>query len=124
LKQVIQLELHDRYLLFERSEAKRRARGPFKPFGFRHSKTSERVTANLPAQRIGASDLVAVSVYDVPELTRTVRVGADGLIRLPMLKRRIEAEGLMPAELDGDCVRAAGRGTHRGPFRHGQQRRI
>jgi polysaccharide export outer membrane protein len=100
LKQVIQLELHDRYLLFERSEAKRRARGPFKPFGFRHSKTSERVTANLPARRIGASDLVAVSVYDVPELTRTVRVGADGLIRLPMLKRRIKAEGLMPAELE------------------------
>ena len=41
--------------------------------------------ANLPAQRIGASDLVAVSVYDAPELTRTVRVGADGFIRLPML---------------------------------------
>ena len=61
---------------------------------------AEAVTANLPAQRIGASDLVAVSVYDVPELTRTVRVGADGLIRLPMLKRRIKAEGLMPAELE------------------------
>ena len=61
---------------------------------------AEAVTANLHAQRIGASDLVAVSVYDVPELTRTVRVGADGLIRLPMLKRRIKAEGLMPAELE------------------------
>jgi polysaccharide export outer membrane protein len=57
-------------------------------------------SANLPAQRIGASDLVAVSVYDAPELTRTVRVGADGLMRLPMLKRRIKAEGLMPAELE------------------------
>jgi polysaccharide export outer membrane protein len=56
--------------------------------------------ANLPAQRIGANDLVAVSVYDVPELTRTVRVGADGFMRLPMLKRRIKAEGLMPGELE------------------------
>jgi polysaccharide export outer membrane protein len=56
--------------------------------------------ANLPAQRIGANDLVAISVYDVAELTRTVRVGADGFMRLPMLKRRIRAEGLMPSELE------------------------
>jgi len=56
--------------------------------------------ANLPAQRIGANDLVAVSVYDAPELTRTVRVGADGFMRLPMLKRKIKAEGLMPGELE------------------------
>ena len=56
--------------------------------------------ANLPAQRIGANDLVSVSVYDVPELTRTVRVGADGLMRLPMLKQRIKADGLMPSELE------------------------
>lgn len=60
----------------------------------------EAANANLPAQRIGANDLVAVSVYDVPELTRTVRVGADGLMRLPMLQRRIKAEGLMPSELE------------------------
>jgi polysaccharide export outer membrane protein len=56
--------------------------------------------ANLPAQRIGANDLLAVSVYDVPELTRTLRVGADGMVRLPMLKQRIKAEGLMPGELE------------------------
>ncbi|HXM45731.1 MAG TPA: polysaccharide biosynthesis/export family protein [Bryobacteraceae bacterium] len=60
----------------------------------------EAAYANLPAQRIGANDLVAVSVYDVPELTRTVRVGADGLMRLPMLKQRIKADGLMPSELE------------------------
>jgi len=61
---------------------------------------AENVNANLPAQRIGANDLIAVSVYDAPELTRTVRVGADGMIRLPMLKRRVKAEGLMPGELE------------------------
>lgn len=60
----------------------------------------EVASANLPAQRIGPNDLIAVSVYDVPELTRTVRVGADGFIRLPMLKQRVKAEGLMPAELE------------------------
>lgn len=56
--------------------------------------------ANLPAQKIGANDLVAVSVYDSPELTRTVRVSAEGLIRLPMLKERIQAAGRMPSELE------------------------
>jgi polysaccharide export outer membrane protein len=57
-------------------------------------------TANLPAQRIGANDLIAITVYGSPELTRTLRVGADGLIRLPMVKPSIEAAGRMPAELE------------------------
>ena len=60
----------------------------------------ENANANLPAQRIGANDLIAVSVYDAPELTRTIRVGADGSMRVPMLKQRIKAEGLMPGELE------------------------
>ncbi len=62
--------------------------------------------ANLPAQKIGANDLLAVSVYDAPELTRTVRVGADGMIRLPMLKQRLKAEGLMPVEVEAELYRA------------------
>ena len=56
--------------------------------------------ANLPAQPIGANDLVAVSVYDAPELTRTVRVSTDGFIRLPMLKQRVKTQGLMPNDLE------------------------
>ena len=56
--------------------------------------------ANLPAQTLGPNDLIAVSVYDVPELSRTVRVGADGFIRFPMLKGHIKAEGLYPADLE------------------------
>ena len=56
--------------------------------------------ANLPALPIGPNDLLAISVYAAPELTRTVRVSADGLIRLPMLHEKIEAQGLMPAELE------------------------
>ena len=62
--------------------------------------------ANLPAQPIGANDLVAVSVYDAPELTRTVRVSADGFIRLPMLKQRVKAQGLMPNELESAIAKA------------------
>jgi len=61
---------------------------------------------NLPAQRIGANDLIAVSVYDSPELTRTVRIGADGSMRLPMLHQRIQAAGLMPAQLESAIASA------------------
>ena len=56
--------------------------------------------ANLPAQSVGPNDLIAVSVYDSPELSRTIRVGADGYLRLPMLKQRVKAEGLFPADLE------------------------
>jgi polysaccharide export outer membrane protein len=58
------------------------------------------VGANLPAQAVGPNDLIAVLVYDSPELSRTIRVGADGYIRLPMLKQHVKAEGLLPAELE------------------------
>ncbi|HUB79452.1 MAG TPA: polysaccharide biosynthesis/export family protein [Bryobacteraceae bacterium] len=58
------------------------------------------VGANLPAQPVGPNDLIAVSVYDAPELSRTVRIGADGFFRLPMLKQRIKAQGLLPADLE------------------------
>ena len=57
-------------------------------------------TANLPAQPLGPNDLIAVSVYDAPEFSRTVRVSADGYIRLPMLKERIKADGVMPSALE------------------------
>lgn len=64
------------------------------------------VNANLPAQRIGANDLLVVSVYDAPEFTRTVRVGADGFMRLPMLTQRIKAQDLMPGELESAIAKA------------------
>src|ERR1700680_460981 len=54
---------------------------------------------NLPAQKIGVDDMVAISVYDSPELTRSVRVSAEGQIHLPMLKQAIPAAGLLPREL-------------------------
>lgn len=57
-------------------------------------------TANLPTRQLGANDLVAVSVYDAPELTRTVRVEPDGLIHLPLVKRGIQAAGLLPNKLE------------------------
>ena len=41
--------------------------------------------SNLPTQPVGPDDLLAVSVYDSPELTRTVRVeGKLGLKRVSL----------------------------------------
>jgi polysaccharide export outer membrane protein len=58
------------------------------------------LVGNLPAQKIGPNDLLSISVYGAPELTRTVRVSAEGFVRLPMLKQKIEAKGLMPSDLE------------------------
>ena len=55
---------------------------------------------NLPAQKVGPRDLIAIQVYDSPELTRTVRIGADGQIRLPLLQEKIRVDGLMPIEVE------------------------
>jgi len=55
---------------------------------------------NLPSQTLGVDDLVAVSVYDAPELTRTARVEADGTIHLPLLKDGVQAAGAMPRDLE------------------------
>jgi len=56
--------------------------------------------SNLPVEKIGPDDLVGITVYDAPELTRTVHVDADGDIRLPMVQQHIKAAGLSPAELE------------------------
>jgi len=65
---------------------------------------SPELGGNLPAQPVGPNDLIAVSVYDSPELSRTVRIGADGYFRLPMLKQRIKAQGLLPVDIETAIV--------------------
>jgi len=62
--------------------------------------------SNLPVEKIGRDDLIGITVYDAPELTRTVRVGSDGTIRLPMLKQHIPAAGLYPADLENAIAAA------------------
>jgi polysaccharide export outer membrane protein len=61
---------------------------------------------NLPAQQLGVDDLVAISVYDAPELTRTVRVEADGSIHLPLLQGGVHAAGVLPRQLEAGIVDA------------------
>lgn len=63
-------------------------------------------SANLPQQSIGPNDLIAVSVYEAAELTRTIRVESDGSIRLPLLKNPLNAEGLFPKDLETSIAEA------------------
>jgi polysaccharide biosynthesis/export protein len=69
------------------------------------------VYTNLPTQPVGPDDLLALSVYDSPELTRTVRVDADGNIRLPMLKDPIQVRGMVPSQLEATIARSLTKGN-------------
>jgi len=68
--------------------------------------TTLNATGDLPVERIGNDDLLGITVYDAPELTRTVRVDENGEIRLPMLRRHIKAAGLYPADLETSITAA------------------
>jgi len=68
--------------------------------------TSFSESSNLPVEKIGRDDLIGITVYDEPKLTRTVRVGSDGDIRLPMLRQHIQAAGLYPVELENAITKA------------------
>jgi polysaccharide export outer membrane protein len=61
---------------------------------------------NLPSQKLGVDDLIAVSVYDAPELTRTLRVEEDGTIHLPLLKDGVQASGLFARQLEASIAEA------------------
>ncbi len=50
--------------------------------------------------RLGANDLLAVAVYDFPDLSRDVRVSEEGQISLPLLPRPIQAAGRTRKEVE------------------------
>ena len=56
----------------------------------------EKFTADY---RVGAKDLLEISVFGLRELNKTVRVSEDGKISLPLLGE-VEVEGLTKAELE------------------------
>jgi polysaccharide biosynthesis/export protein len=68
--------------------------------------TSLVISSDLPIERVGNDDLLGITVYDSPELTRTVRVDSSGEIRLPMLQKHIKAAGLYPDGLESSISAA------------------
>ena len=61
------------------------------------AQTDARV-ARTDVYRIGANDLLEISVYNAPDLNRTVRVSGKGTISLPLVGD-VEASGLTTEEL-------------------------
>ena len=49
---------------------------------------------------IGSGDVVHIEVFDVPELSRDIRVSATGEISVPLIHERIRAAGLSAFELE------------------------
>jgi polysaccharide export outer membrane protein len=49
---------------------------------------------------LGAGDLIHVEVFDVPELSRDVRISVSGEIGFPLIHERVRAAGLTPFELE------------------------
>lgn len=56
-------------------------------------------TVNILEYRIGPEDLLDVSVFEVPELSRTVRVSTSGEISLPLVGT-MKAAGLSPVGME------------------------
>jgi polysaccharide export outer membrane protein len=50
---------------------------------------------------LGAGDLLHIDVFDVPELSRDVRVTDSGVISFPLVPERIPVAGLTPFEVEG-----------------------
>ena len=55
--------------------------------------------ADLKDYQVSPDDLLEVSVFDVPELSRQYRVSPNGSIHLPLLSESISAAGLTPSQL-------------------------
>lgn len=58
-------------------------------------------TAHPVDTPIGSGDILHIDVFDVPELSRDVRVGDTGDISYPLIPGRIPVAGLSPFELEG-----------------------
>ena len=77
-----------------------------KPMNVVVSETNERIAQLALASDvkqgdyvIGSGDLLGIEVFDVPELSRDVRVNETGYISLPLMPSKVRAGGLTPYQL-------------------------
>jgi polysaccharide export outer membrane protein len=77
-----------------------------KPISVAASETNDRIAQLALASNvkqgdylIGSGDLLGVDVFDVPELSRDVRVSETGYISLPLMPSKVKAASLTPYQL-------------------------
>jgi polysaccharide export outer membrane protein len=77
-----------------------------KPISIVAAETNERIAQLAQASNlkqgeytIGSGDLLGIEVFDVPELSREVRVNDTGYISLPLMPSKVRATGLTPYQL-------------------------
>ena len=77
-----------------------------KPISVVAAETNERIAQLAQASNlkqgeytIGSGDLLGIEVFDVPELSRDVRVNETGYISLPLMPSKVRAIGLTPYQL-------------------------
>jgi polysaccharide export outer membrane protein len=79
---------------------------PSKPISIAASEANDRIAQLAIASDvkqgdylIGDGDLLGIDVFDVPELSREVRVNETGYISLPLMPVKVRAAGLTPFQL-------------------------
>lgn len=83
-----------------------------------NEKIKSRSAASKPVSHeytIGNGDLVSVTVFDVPELTRDVRVSQSGTISIPLVPARLHISGLTELQAEqviADVLQANGLVSH------------
>ena len=64
---------------------------------------------------LGAGDLIKIDVFDIPELSRQIRIDPGGYVSMPLIQQRILAAGLTSYQLEtkiADLLRAQGLVSH------------
>jgi len=59
--------------------------------------------ADAPQYRLGAGDLISISVYDEPDLSLEVRIGLSGKISFPLLGD-VKVAGLSPKDIENKLL--------------------
>jgi len=64
-------------------------------------------TTSLPDHKVVPNDLLSITVFDEPELTRPgIRISEDGSIVMPELTNRQKVEGLLPRQIEAKIKQA------------------
>jgi polysaccharide biosynthesis/export protein len=83
------------------------ALGDAKPLARAADKLTSSATPGSSGYKVGPLDIIEVSVFKVPELTRTTQVGESGIVNLPLVGE-VEAAGRTVQEIERELAQKLG----------------